>query len=303
MTASLLLMACGHSANSAEGNNAETAANSPTMDSCWKQSEEAYIGLRVEVTNNGGIRFVWTNWDKFMDALINSVGVPYPFDAPMKSETLEGIQGKVKGLAVKGHPMSPNLYMLLDDNSVQLYSLYKMFSTWNMWAGSIVGRDIVSIKDEVKDYSITVLIDKNGNKTSDEEWFIDGNDLWSYMRNSNGLQVEHLVMGNDGSISYCYSNDVYGTPLKTYYGTVTNFKRDDGADVEYRFTHLDDTAKGAFEKVDIGGKFNMKANDNADDEFIITPTRGINMGSFDETKLGQPRIMLLREKIEKYLND
>ena len=126
----LLLFAVCMAFTACNSNNSQSSdaqqGNEAQADSCWKQSAEVVSGLKVEVTDKGGARLVWTDWDKFIEFMENSIDEKYTLDAPMKEQEIEAIGGKVKGVAVMGNPMAPYIYMLLEDNSVQLYSVYKI---------------------------------------------------------------------------------------------------------------------------------------------------------------------------------
>ncbi len=309
VTASIIMVACGHIGNNdtAQATSQEApAATTQSLDKCWKQSVEAMPGVKVQVTQAGGVKLVWTDWNQFMRLLTESLGCTYPYDAPMTEQELEGLQGKVKGLAVMGNPMSPYLYLLLQDDSVQLYSLDKMCATWDFHAGSIIGRNIARVEDEVKDYSITVLVDKDGSQTRDDDYIIDGLDLWGYMSQAGELQVEHLVVGSDGSIAYSHSNGLDDFPYQTHHGTITRFERENGDKLEavyqYRFTTMNqDGGPAQGEKVDIAGRFTTAPS--GDGRYTLVPTQGINMAAFGEMELGNPRDMLIRDKAEQYINN
>lgn len=305
MTASLLLMACGHNSTSAQGGEGTDATEQ--LDSCWKQSATTLDGLKVEVTDKGGVKLVWTDWDKFMTCLTDAIGGEYPYDAPMTEQEIHGLNGKVKGLAVMGNPMNPYVYMLLEDNSVQLYSLGKMCYSWNFYAGMVIAKDIVKIDEELKDYSITVLTDKNGKQYRDDEFVVEEADLWGYTSNSNGTLIEHLEMGIDGSFTVTYLTGMNDAPYQIQHGTVTKFARNEetfGADVEYAINTKEvPEGPAGGEKVDIKGNFSMTPSQELDGHTTIVPTQGLNLAGFDEIKLGASRDMLIRAKIEEYLGE
>ena len=303
MAASLMFMACGHNNTSAKDGEG-TEANAE-LDTCWKQSDTVLDGLKVEITSEGGVKLVWTDWDMFMDCMENALCINYPFDAPFTEEEIININGKVKGLAVMGNPMAPNVYMLLEDNSVQLYSVDKMCNTWDFYAGSIIGHDIVSIKDVVKDYSITTLVDKNGKETKDEEFFVDGANLYGYTQDGDDLQIEQLKIGTDGSITYIYKYQFDDQEYAVYHGYVTSCKRNGDTLVDtYDYVlNLQDQPEGTnlYKKVDIKGQFTIKNNDELDGHYTIVPKSGFNMAGFDNAKLGEPRDMLVEATIKEYL--
>lgn len=289
------------SSDSQQGNEAQT-------DTCWKQSAEVLPGLKADVTTEGGVKLVWTDWDKFMGVLENSFDSSYPFDSPLTDQEIENLGGKVKGLAVMGNPMAPMLYMLLEDNSVQLYSIYEMYSRWDFYAGSIVGHDIVNVKTNEKDneFFVTVLVDKNGKEIVDDNFIVDDVDLWGYSENDDELKVEQMKIGNDGSITYIHKYMLYDQEYEIYHGYITNFKRNDGdgSTYEYHLT-LQDAPDDVnmYKKVDIKGEFTMKYNNELDGHYTVIPKSGLNMAGFDNAKLGEPRDMLVEARIKEYLGE
>lgn len=303
-----MLMACGHNSTSAQGGEG-TEETSQQLDTCWKQSAEAFPGLKAEITNEGGVKLVWTDWDKFMGVLENSLDEKYAYDAPMSEQEIENLAGKVKGLAVMGNPMAPMLYMLLEDNSVQLYSFYKMCSRWDFYAGSIVGHDIVKVKrdDKGNEFIVTVLVDKNGKETVDDNFVVEDVDLWGYSQNGDELKVEQMKIGNDGSITYIHKYMLDDQEYEIYHGYITAFKRnteDAGSAYEYHL-NLQDAPDGEnlYKKVDIKGEFTLLYNNELDGHTTIIPKSGLNMASFGNAKLGEPRDMLVEAKIREYLGE
>lgn len=300
----LALIPCAACGNSAKQDN--TGVQQEEMDTCWKQSAEVLPGLKADVTTEGGVKLVWTDWDKFMGVLENSFDSSYPFDSPLTDQEIENLGGKVKGLAVMGNPMAPVLYMLLEDNSVQLYSIYKMCSRWDIYAGSIVGHDIVKVKREDKgdEFIITVLVDKDGKETVDDNFIVEDTDLWGYSQKDDELKVEQMKIGNDGSITYIHKYMLDDQEYEIYHGYITNFKRNDGDGSTYEYhLNLQDAPDGAnmYKKVDIKGEFTIKYNNEIDGHYTVIPKSGLNMAGFDNAKLGEPRDMLVEAKIREYV--
>lgn len=309
MTASIIMMTCGHlDCNAAIKKNKTTtsATKSTALASCWKQSVEAIPGVQVSVTQQGGAEFKWTNWNKFMTFLQKSICVDYPYDAPMHQEQVMGLQGKVKGLAVMGNSISPFVYFLLEDNSVQLYSVYKMCTSWNFYAGSIIGHDIVKIQEK-DNYGTVVLVDKKGKKTRQDNWTIIGYDLWGYHIDAYTRLAEHLLIDIDGSMVYTYSTSMTDGVYQVYHGTVTSFKHNEKANLStFKYT-LNTTEKpqssSKAEVVNIDGSFTVKPERKLDGYFRIVPTKGLNMSGFESVELGKPRNMLLSNLVESSFNN
>ena len=308
MTASLFLVACGHS-NTNEvttGLPDTTVTVMPTdkMADCWSQEAEVWSGLNVEIYDDGKVRLHWTDWDKFMGVVSKSLGASYPYDAPLQTEDILGLRGKVKALAVLGPPMSPMAYFLLQNNSVQVFSFYKLVSTWNFYAGRIVAYNVVNVRNEVKDYSVTVIESKDGSTVRDDDFVVNGCNLYGYSIDDRGTQVEHLQIDIDGAMTYSFSDALDGPSNKVYHGYITEWERDDDTlenEYEYILVTQETSASSSIEKIGIKGEFELIADPKLKGHWLVKAKKGINMASFDNFKLGQVRTMLDRDVIEKYL--
>lgn len=278
----------------ATAENPSAAAETKQQNGCWKTSIAMESGFDVKVTPTGGVKVVFSDWNKVMDILTNVLCVKYPYDAPFKEEEIKGLSGKVTGVCVAGNPMSPNLYFQLEDGKVQMYSVDKMLTKWSFWAGSLISdKPVKEMKEVTEDFEYVVAEMQDGKIVKDDDFVYPMVNLSSYhksMEQPNNSKYCNLFCEYDGSLTYVeYGPDFEEKAVYHGYISAVEGKNSEAGKKTFSYVLTSQAIDGKEMATSAKGQFSKESIKGDYDHMKFTPISGINIFSISGEKIGQWR--------------
>lgn len=270
-----------------------------TLQSGWmQQTEVPSMGVTFSVTPEGGAKVVFNDWNKLAEFARNVQGVQVPTES-LNECKINGLQGKVKGLCILGE--TPNeVYFLLENQNVQLFSIDKMMNQWDFYAGRLISKDsIKEMKIEVNETEDVVAVLNNGTQLSRKTWTVDAEDLWAYYveaGDGNKNRFVHLHTDVDGSIIYSEGHTMQDQG-DLYHGYITEFSKNDMGDAKsehFAYKMVRRKSLGEEKIVKVVGSFDLTQSGH---DYLLTPKAGLNMGALNQEKLGVARPMVLKAEL------